>query len=217
MKNEGWRTIIVSISKSLENESDQVVACGFRCLKLVVSNYINRLSQHNFVTVLNAIHMYASNAGTNINNNLIAIGMFQNVADYTAKQIMQQQAAQQNQSLSDVLSQGSLAQQSKDRSQVNFEQVWDILFERIHSLGSNKRAEVRKTAVHTLENIVMTHGGAFQLATAWPRVLSATILSMLKYGVEKFTQSSQGHSRDSNLSHGRKADGMVAPTPTFFG
>ncbi len=33
--------------------------------------------------------MYASNkANGNINNNLIAIGMFQNVADYTAKQII---------------------------------------------------------------------------------------------------------------------------------
>ena len=31
--------------------------------------------------------MYASNTGSNINNNLIAIGMFQNVADYAAKQI----------------------------------------------------------------------------------------------------------------------------------
>jgi len=58
-------------------------------LKLVVNNFIDRLSQENFVTVLNAIHMYASNkANGNINNNLIAIGMFQNVADYTAKQII---------------------------------------------------------------------------------------------------------------------------------
>jgi hypothetical protein len=89
IKNEGWRIIIVTISKSLEHESDSVVAGGFRCLKLVVSNYINRLSQSNFVTILNAIHMYASNNGGNINNNLIAIGMFQNVADYTAKQITQ--------------------------------------------------------------------------------------------------------------------------------
>lgn len=79
----------MTISKSLEHESDAVVAGGFRCLKLVVSNYINRLSQANFVTILNAIHMYANNPGSNINNNLIAIGMFQNVADYTAKQISQ--------------------------------------------------------------------------------------------------------------------------------
>jgi hypothetical protein len=39
--------------------------------------------------------MYASNkVGGNINNNLIAIGMFQNVADYTAKQITKKDSNQ---------------------------------------------------------------------------------------------------------------------------
>ena len=37
--------------------------------------------------------MYANDTGNNINNNLIAIGMFQNVADYTAKQIKSQEEA----------------------------------------------------------------------------------------------------------------------------
>lgn len=84
----------MTISKSLEYESEQTVACGFRCLKLVVNNFIDRLSQENFVTVLNAIHMYASNkVNGNINNNLIAIGMFQNVADYTAKQIVKKDSS----------------------------------------------------------------------------------------------------------------------------
>lgn len=44
IKNEGWRIIIVTISKQLERENEQVIAIGFRCLKLVVSNYINKLS-----------------------------------------------------------------------------------------------------------------------------------------------------------------------------
>ena len=39
--------------------------------------------------------MYASNkTNGNINNNLIAIGMFQNVADYTAKQILRREGSQ---------------------------------------------------------------------------------------------------------------------------
>jgi phage-related holin len=62
-----------------------VVSTGFRCLKLILSNYIDKLSQENFITILHAIHKYASNEGENINNNLTAVGMFQNVADYTAK------------------------------------------------------------------------------------------------------------------------------------
>ena len=50
-------------------------------------NYINKLSPNNFTTVLNAIHMYASNSSGTINNNVNAISMFQNVADYIAKQL----------------------------------------------------------------------------------------------------------------------------------
>ena len=97
--------------------------------------------------------MYASNTGNNINNNLIAIGMFQNVADYTAKQIKSHDDVAQN--LDRQLSIHSSLQT------INYEQIWEILFERIQSLGSNNRAEVRKTAVITLENIIMTHGASF--------------------------------------------------------
>jgi hypothetical protein len=66
-------------------DNDQVVSTGFRCLKLIVNHYIDKLSQDNFITILNAIHKYASNDGENINNNLTSVGMFQNIADYTAK------------------------------------------------------------------------------------------------------------------------------------
>lgn len=38
IRNDGWRIIILSISKSLEAEQDQVTTCGFRCLKLIVGN-----------------------------------------------------------------------------------------------------------------------------------------------------------------------------------
>lgn len=56
IRNEGWRIIITTVSKALEFENEQTTASGFRCLKLVVNNFIDRLSQDNFVTVLNAIH-----------------------------------------------------------------------------------------------------------------------------------------------------------------
>jgi len=39
---------------------------------------------------LHGIHKYASNDGDNINNNLISIGMLQNIADYTAKMILKE-------------------------------------------------------------------------------------------------------------------------------
>lgn len=86
LKNEGWRLVILTISKAPEFiDSDQIAATGFKCLKLIVNHYIDKLSQENFTTILHAIHKYASHDGENINNNLTAVGMFQNIADYTAK------------------------------------------------------------------------------------------------------------------------------------
>ena len=75
MKNDGWRIVIVTISKTPELDNEQVVGTGFKCLKLIVSNYIDKLSQENFITILHAIHKYAANDGDNINNNLTAVGM----------------------------------------------------------------------------------------------------------------------------------------------
>ena len=121
--------------------------------------------------------MYANDTGNNINNNLIAIGMFQNVADYTASQIRSKEDA------------GTPIDKQLNINTVNYEQIWEILFERIQSLGSNKRSEVRKTAVITLENIIMTHGASFQASLAWPKVLNDTVLAMLKTAIEKYAKT----------------------------
>ena len=118
--------------------------------------------------------MYANDTGNNINNNLIAIGMFQNVADYTAKQIKEKDEIK------------SPIDKQLNINTINYEHIWEILFERIQSLGSNKRSEVRKTAVITLENIIMTHGSSFQASLAWPKVLNDTVLAMLKTAIEKY-------------------------------
>ena len=85
IKNDGWRILILTISKAGESDTEQVVSSGFKCLKLLVSNYIDKLTQENFFTILQAIHKYAASDSENINNNLTAIGMLQNIADFTAK------------------------------------------------------------------------------------------------------------------------------------
>lgn len=57
-------------------DNDQILSTGFKCLRLIVNHYIDKLTQDNFITMLHAIHKYASNDGDNINNNLIAVGMY---------------------------------------------------------------------------------------------------------------------------------------------
>ena len=92
----------------------------------------------------------ANNTVDNINNNLTAIGLFQNVADFTS------------QTLATKSTQNSPREDASVSSSVyRSEQIWSILFTRIQSLGEDHRAEVRRTNVHTLENIVMRHGEKF--------------------------------------------------------
>jgi hypothetical protein len=125
IRNEGWRIIITTISKALEFENEQTVVCGFRCLKLIVNNFIDRLSQDNFVTILSAIQLFASTkVGGNINNNLIAIGMFQNIADYTAKQIQKKESSQDASFVESV-------SKHQDANEINYEQIWETLLKRI--------------------------------------------------------------------------------------
>lgn len=94
-------------------ENEYVVQTGFRCLKLIINHYIDKLSQDNFITILHAIHKYASSEGENINNNLTAVGMLQNIADYTAK-----------------LTQKELIAQTPTDA-FNTQRIWSILFEKI--------------------------------------------------------------------------------------
>jgi hypothetical protein len=91
--------------------------------------------------------------------------MFQNVADYIARQIKSEA--------------------------YGFKDTWLIVFERIKSLGSDHRAEVRRANIHTLENIVMTHGGTFSNDLdddgVWPFILENVILGMLSLSIERFS------------------------------
>jgi hypothetical protein len=117
-----------------------------------VNNYIDKLSQENFITILNAIYKYASNDGENINNNLTAVGMFQNIADYTAKLTLKELT-----------------------KPINTLRIWTILFERVQELGGDFRNELRKANIYTLENILMTHGPLLS-TDVWSALLKGSLL-----------------------------------------
>ena len=72
-------------AKQASEMNQLVVSNGFKCLKLIINNYIQQLGQENFVSIFNCIQRFAQSDNENINSNLTAIGMFMNVADYTAK------------------------------------------------------------------------------------------------------------------------------------
>lgn len=78
-------------SAEVQKLEQQVVQYGFKCLKLIINNYIQLLGQENFVSIFECIQIFAQQDNENINSNLIAVGMFMNVADYNAKLIRSSQ------------------------------------------------------------------------------------------------------------------------------
>lgn len=88
-----------------------------------------------------------------------------------------------------------IAKQIKSES-YSFKNTWLVVFERIKSLGQDHRAEVRRANIHTLENIVMTHGATFSNETdeddgVWPFIFEDVILGMLQQALERFSASSK--------------------------
>lgn len=108
--------------------------------------------------------MYASIQSNSINNNLSAIGMFQNVADFTSKFIKANEGSKQK----------------------SFLRIWDILFERIENLGFDFRAEVRRTNALTAENIIMTNGASFQWESGWKCLLERVFPTLLVHSLQKY-------------------------------
>lgn len=71
----------------------------------------------------------------------------------------------------------------------------------------------------------MTHGASLQAGQIWPKILNDTVLGMLKSCVEKYSQNAGGPITRASIGlqdagidpHKTGPDGMIAPTPTFFG
>lgn len=70
--------------ETLKLES-MLVQNGFKCLKLIINNYMQQLGQSNYSSLFDCIQIYSQAKTENINSNLTAIGMFMSIADYLAK------------------------------------------------------------------------------------------------------------------------------------
>jgi len=65
------------------------------------------------------------------------------------------------------------------------ERIWTILIEKIQELGGDPRVEIRRSNIHTLENIIMAHGQLLSPAV-WASLLRNVLLNLFKSSVESF-------------------------------
>lgn len=68
-------------------------------------------------------------------------------------------------------------------------EIWSILLSRIQSLGEDHRAEVRRTNISTLENIVMRHGLTFGPPVnnpIWASLMKEVLVGLFGIAVQKY-------------------------------
>ena len=104
--------------------------------------------------------------------------MFMNVADYTAKLTREANKILEGENrISDI------SQQRKLKIDVDY--IWKNLFERMSNIGSSGKAEIRRSLIQTLENIVINHGQIFS-EDIWNQLMKTILVGMFKHSTEMF-------------------------------
>ena len=109
--------------------------------------------------------------------------MFMNVADYNAKLIRSSLKT----SFSGGVRASDLSQQRK-QSQINVDFIWKNLFQRMQSISRDCKAEVRRSLIQTLENIIINYGQIICM-DVWGMLLHKILLSMVKHSSDMFNRS----------------------------
>lgn len=97
-----------------------------------------------------------------------------NVADYTAKLTRD--------------TYGRTSEVSNSSKKINTDYIWQNLFQRMQSIGREYKAEIRRSLIQTLENIIINHGLIFS-GDVWTLLLEKILVPMLKHSSEMFHKS----------------------------
>ena len=89
LNNNIWNHILHILLKISSSEHENGIKQGFKNLKLVISDYITRMSQANIIVIIDIIYNLADNKINNLNNRLSSVGMFWNISDQISKNYKQ--------------------------------------------------------------------------------------------------------------------------------
>jgi hypothetical protein len=95
---------------------------------------------------------------------------------------------------------------------LNVERIWTILVEKIQELGGDFRVELRRSNIHTLENIIMAHGATLP-QSVWNSLLRNVLINLFKSSVDMYLQTKDGGSFSKGGMPKMPEAGL--PTPTF--
>jgi hypothetical protein len=93
----------------------------------------------------------------------------------------------------------------------------------MQSIGREYKAEIRRSLIQTLENIIINHGSIFSL-DVWMLLLQKILISMLKHSSDIFTKSikqktflSSDVEDSQELKPQKDSEKIMMSTPAFGG
>ena len=96
---------------------------GFKNLKLIIGEYLTRMSEENIIRIVDIIYEFVDNSKNSINNRLTASGMFWSLSDQISKNFKQgfnkSQSEDSDTPQSNVLNPGNIL-----TNNVNHELLW---------------------------------------------------------------------------------------------
>lgn len=101
--------------------------------------------------------------------------MFMNVADMISKRITGSRES----------TEGLKTSEESIKLPMDTVLIWQQMFLKMQSITAEPRAEIRRSLIQILENIIVNHGGIFPSAV-WNFVLKDILIVMMKHGAHMF-------------------------------
>lgn len=176
-----------------KTENSDCVQNSFKLSKLIISDYITRMSQTNIVLIIDTIYELADNHSNSISNRITAAGMFWNIAEQISKNFKSSFANSfQADEFENSNSNNSMVTGSISNMVVDHNALWKWIFERLHALGTWSQVEVTKHVLINLENIFMKLGTSIS-SRIWLHVLQEVVLDIFRSNVRYWKMNKDMH------------------------
>lgn len=193
LNNEIWNKVLIIILMAAKTDNSDCVQNSFKLCKLIISDYIIRMSQSNIILIIDTIYELADNQSNSISNRITAAGMFWNIAEQISKNFKSSFANSfqaddyDNSNSNNSMNIGSISNMIVDHNA-----LWKWIFERLHALGTCSQVEVTKHVLINLENIFMKLGTSIS-SRIWLHVLQEIVLDIFRSNVRYWKMNKDMH------------------------
>lgn len=189
----GWPELLHIVGSATNTQSENMIRSGFRCLQLIISDFLQFLSVSSLKLCIDDVSRYGKQ-NIDLNISLTAIGLLWSVSDFTF-----QNWKKFGSSSTPSLTKDEHTDIDDDSSSDPFS-LWILLFSNIGELCVDERPSVRKSAGQTLFQTISTHGGILN-NIAWNKVIWDVLFVLMDNVQHNFKTASKERDVGNILIH----------------